>query len=158
MRVLFSPRAPVRAQEAGFTLVELMVSLVVLAIGIMGVAKLFIFSNHHSLYGNKELVAATLVQEIREKILSETFDDIPAVFDGVDTDLPPSITAPCQAWADHLGIQLGDEGRGVLDIILPGEDPEIYDRMFGVVITVYWPEAGDTKDLTMRFALSKVGQ
>ncbi|MBU1698858.1 MAG: prepilin-type N-terminal cleavage/methylation domain-containing protein, partial [Candidatus Eisenbacteria bacterium] len=52
-------------RQEGFTLVELMVSLLILSISIMGVARLFIFSNQHSLSGNKELVAASLIQEIR---------------------------------------------------------------------------------------------
>jgi prepilin-type N-terminal cleavage/methylation domain-containing protein len=146
-----------RAQE-GFTLVELLVGLVILAIGIMGIVRLFVFSNEHVIQGRKELVAASLVQEIREKILSETFEDIPSIFDGVDTDIPETVTQPCQAWAQHLAEQLGPGGRGRLDVILPGEDPAIYDNMLGIVIEVSWPAQGQTRSLTMHFALTKVGQ
>ncbi|MBU2692470.1 MAG: hypothetical protein KJ970_16235 [Candidatus Eisenbacteria bacterium] len=135
-----------------------MVSLLILSISIMGVARLFIFSNQHSLSGNKELVAASLIQEIREKILSETFDDIPSIFDGVDTNYDENIPVPCQAWAAHLAAQLGQDGRGRIEILEPGEEAAILDRMVGVVITISWPERGETNDLVMRFALSKVGQ
>jgi hypothetical protein len=135
-----------------------MVSLLILSIGILGIARIFIFSNQHSISGNKELAASSLIQEIREKILSETFDDIPSIFDGVDTQYPEEVPMPCEAWAGHLQDQLSGAGRGRIDIISSGEDPEILDRMIGVVITINWPEQGEVRELSMRFALSKVGQ
>jgi len=146
------------ADEAGFTLVELMVALMILSIGIMGIARLFVFSNQHALSGGNELEAVSLMQEIREKILSETFEDVPSIFDGVDTYYDEQIPVPCQDWAYHLESQLGSEGRGQIDIINPGEESEILTNMIGVAITISWPEKGQTHDISMRFAISKVGQ
>ncbi|MBD3334670.1 MAG: prepilin-type N-terminal cleavage/methylation domain-containing protein [Candidatus Eisenbacteria bacterium] len=144
--------------QAGFTLVELMVALVILAVGIMGIARLFIFSNHHALSSRKELVAESLIQEIREKVLSETFDDIPSIFDGVDTDYPGTITAPCQSWANHLADQLGDTGRGRINVDTDQEDAEVLDGMLGISFIITWLEEGQERDLQMRFLLTKVGQ
>jgi hypothetical protein len=138
-------------------MVELLVSLVILSVGIMGVAQLFNISSAHTMSGDKELAAASLVQEMREKILSETFDDVPSIFDGVDTAVENSVTEPCQAWAQHITDHLGVEGRGQIDVLEPDDDPEVLYGMLGAVITVSWPEQGETRDLTLRFVTTKIG-
>lgn len=144
-------------------MVELLVALIVFAIGVLGVARLFIFSNHHALASNKELVAASLMQEIREKILSVDFQKVPDTFHGVDTDVPGSIPTECQVWADNLSEQL-PSGRGQISIDTVGNfggghmDEDNTGRMLGVIITISWEDRGDADDLTMNFALCKVGQ
>lgn len=148
--------------QAGFTMVELLVALVVFAIGVLGVARLFIFSNHHALAGNKELVASSLAQEIREKILSVDHQDVQTIFHGVDTDVPTTIPPECQVWATHLAEQL-PSGRGQISVETShfGGGPMTEDssgRMLGVIITISWEDRGETDDLTMNFALCRVGQ
>jgi prepilin-type N-terminal cleavage/methylation domain-containing protein len=146
-----------RRSDAGFTLIELMIALFMLAIGILAVGRMFIMAQRHATYGRVETVAVSLAQEIREKMLSKDFDDLEALFDGVDTQVPGTVTAPCQLWAAHLATGLGATGRGRLTVRSPAEDPEIVDGMLTVLIDVSWLENGSTKSAAMHFSLSRMG-
>lgn len=150
-------KSPQRTR-AGFTLVELMVALVLLAIGLLAVGRLLIFSQHHAYHGRSETTAVSLAEEIREKMLSENFNDLPTIFDGVDTSVPGTVPTPCQPWADHLAGELGPSGSGRIEVFGPGEDPEITDGMYSVLIEVSWDQAGETKTVDLRFATSRMGQ
>ena len=144
--------------SAGFTLTEMMVALVIMAVGILAVGRLFIFSKDHAAYGRQETMAVALAEEIREKIMSDNFDDLITIFDGIDTDSPSSLTTPCQNWADHLEANLGGvEGRGQIEVMDETEDPEIVAGMVTVLITVSWVEGGKTDAVDMRFSISKMG-
>jgi len=142
----------------GFTLVEMMIALVVLAVGILGVGRLFIFSQHHAAYGREETQAVSLAEEIREKILSDNFDDLITIYDEVDTDNPSSITTPCQIWANHLADGLGGvSGRGQIQVYDESEDSEIVEGMRTIHITISWMEGGKDMAAEMRFSVSKMG-
>lgn len=143
--------------EAGFTLIELLVAVTILSIGILGIAQVFIVSNNHTMSGDKELAAASLAQEMREKILSETYTDVLSIFDNVDTNDPGSLTTPCQMWATHIANQLGESGRGQIDVIPDTEDPEVLPRMLGVSITLSWLETDEPKDMNLRFVITRMG-
>jgi prepilin-type N-terminal cleavage/methylation domain-containing protein len=141
----------------GFTLVELMVALFILSIGILSVARLFIFSQRHAFHGRTETQATALAEEIREKILSENFDDLVSIFDGVDTSVPGTVTIPCQPWAAHLANGLGQGGRGRIQVLRPFEDPEIVDGMLTVEIEISWDESGQERTLPLRFSVAQMG-
>lgn len=149
-------RARARRRE-GFTLVELLVALSILSTGILSVAQLFIFSQRHAHGGRSETQATALAEEIREKVMSENFDDLVSIFDGVDTNVPSSITLPCQEWATHLEDRLGTEARGQLQVLEPFEDPEIVTGMLTVVVTVSWQESGQARSLPLRFSVAQIG-
>ncbi len=152
-------RRPLRLRASdGFTLTEMMVALVIMAVGILAVGRMFIFSKDHAAYGRQETMAVALAEEIREKIMSDNFDDLITIFDGVDTDNPGSLTTPCQTWAQHLQANLGGVGgRGRIQVLDETEDPEIVAGMVTVVITIAWEEAGQTEAVDMRFSISKMG-
>lgn len=143
--------------EAGFTLTELMVALVILAVGILSAGSLFVFSQRHAFSGRTETMAACLAEEIREKILSENFEDIQTIFDGVDTKYPETVTLPCQDWANHLTQGLGPSGRGILQVMHDDEDPDITDGMLSLVIDVSWQEGNQRPEVVLRFAISQMG-
>ncbi|MCK4303238.1 MAG: prepilin-type N-terminal cleavage/methylation domain-containing protein [Candidatus Eisenbacteria sp.] len=151
------PRTLPTNATAGFTLVELMIALAVLGIGIMAAGRLFVFAQHHASYGREETMAVSLSQEIREKILSDNYDDIVSIFDNVDTDDPGSIPTPCQIWATHVTEGLGSAGRGTVEVFDDAQDPEISDGMLTILITISWLEDGHTQALEMRFSISKMG-
>ena len=142
---------------AGFTMTEMLIALTILSVGILSVGRLFIFSQRHAYYGRAETTAVSLAEEIREKIMSDNYDDLITIFNGVDTDNPGSITLPCQLWADHLTQQLGASGRGEVSILDHTQDADITEGMVTVVITISWEESGETRSIDMRFAVSKVG-
>jgi prepilin-type N-terminal cleavage/methylation domain-containing protein len=152
-------RRPLRLRGSdGFTLTEMMVALVIMAVGILSVGRLFIFSKDHAAYGRQETRAVALAEEIREKIMSDNFDDLITIFDGVDTDNPGSLTTPCQTWAQHLDDNLGGVGgRGRIQVLDETQDPEIVAGMVTVIITITWEEAGRTETVDMRFSISKMG-
>jgi hypothetical protein len=139
------------------TLVELMVALFLLSVGILAVSRLFIFSQRHAFHGRTETQATALAEEIREKILSENFDDLVTIFDGVDTQIPETVTTPCQTWAGHLEQGIGPTGHGRIQVLTPLEDPEIVDGMVTVVIEISWEESGQERSLPVRFSISKMG-
>jgi prepilin-type N-terminal cleavage/methylation domain-containing protein len=156
-RPLPRPR-PRPLATAGFTLVELMVSLVLLALGLLAIGQLLIFSHHHAFHGRTETTAVSLAEEIREKILSENFNDLPSIFDGVDTSVPGTVTTPCQTWANHLAEELGPSGVGRIEVYGPGEDVEISTGMYSVAIEVGWEQSGEAKAVNVRFATSRMGR
>ena len=149
-------RRSTRAAQ-GFTLVELLVALTFLAVGIMSVGRLIVFAQKHAAYGRAETMAVSLAEEIREKILSDNFDDLKTIFDGVDTADPSTLTTPCEDWANHLAADLGPSGRGTISILDHTQDPEIFEGMLTVVIDISWEEDGETKHVGMRFSISKMG-
>jgi prepilin-type N-terminal cleavage/methylation domain-containing protein len=151
-----APRARGRRRN-GFTLVELLVALFILSIGILSIARLLVFSQHHAFHGRTETQATALAEEIREKILSENFDDLVTIFDGVDTELPGTVTVPCQEWAAHLGARLGFDGRGRVQVLEPFEDPDIVDGMRTVVVEITWLESGQERSLPLRFSVTQMG-
>jgi len=141
----------------GFTLVELLVALLMLSIGLLGVGRLLIFSQHHAYHGRSETTAVTLAEEIREKILSEEFPDLVSMFDGVDTSQPSTVTLPCAPWAAHVAAQLGPTGKGSIEVLEPAEDPEITTGMITVVVSVSWDQDGMTKSVPLRFSTCRMG-
>lgn len=143
--------------EAGFTLVELMVAMMIMAVGLLSAGSLFVFSQRHAFHGRTETMAVCLAEEIREKILSENFDDIKSIFDNADTDIPESLPLPCTDWAGHVHEGLGQSGRGTVQVLDYDEDPEITSGMRTVVIVIYWQESAETAQVQLRFSVAQVG-
>ncbi len=146
-----------RARAGGFTLVELLIAVTLLAIGILSVGQIFAVSGQNAAFGRTETEAVCLAREIQEKILSESYDQVASMFDGVDTDNPASVTVPCQTWASHLHSQLGASGRGTISVRDPITDPSLLDGMLSVHIEVSWLMRGDTMSVPLDFAVTSIG-
>ena len=52
--------------QAGFTLVEMLVSITILAIGILALGQVFAVSNQNASFGRTETLAVSLAREIQE--------------------------------------------------------------------------------------------
>jgi prepilin-type N-terminal cleavage/methylation domain-containing protein len=157
MRHLVNPHPRQPHNEQGFTLVELMVALMVLVVGILGVGQIFAVSSRSAAIGRTETTAVSLAREIEEKILSEDVEQVAAIFDGVDTADPGSVTLPCQAWAAHVAAQLGQNGRGSITVLDADSDPTLLPGMFSVLVEVSWLSQGDTLTVPLRFAITDIG-
>jgi hypothetical protein len=138
-------------------LVELMVALVVLAVGILAVGQLLVTSRRHAVYGRHETMAVSLTQEIKERILSENFDDVRSIFDNLDTSDPNTINGSSDEWANHLNDLLGVNGRGTVDVIDNTEDVTVPDGMYRIEINISWVEGPAARDLPHTFMVTKVG-
>lgn len=155
-RLPLPPSRPAR-DERGFTLIELMISVFLLVIGVLGISQVFALSNRHTSNARLETEANNLVQEIREKVMSETFDDIESIFDGIDTEDEDSIPLPAQDWAEHVLERLGPGARGRVAITPSEEDPDLPDGMVRVQILLNWNEASGLIELPMEFLVAKIG-
>jgi len=134
-----------------------MIALVILAVGILGVGQIFAVSGRNAAMGRAETTAVSLAREIQEKIMSESVDQVPMVFDGVDTTEPSTVTLPCEEWAAHISEQLGPGASGRLDVFDSDSDEEILPGMFSVLVRISWPSRGDTLTLPLRFAITDIG-
>lgn len=144
--------------EAGFTLVELMISVFLLTVGVLAVSQVFVIADRHTSFAREETVAVTLAREIQEKILSETFSDIDQIFDGVDTNDPQSLTEPSELWGEHVAERLGSTGRGVVEVTTYEEDPgAVPYGMVSVLVTMSWYEGSSEVSVPVRFNIAKIG-
>jgi hypothetical protein len=133
-----------------------MVAVFLLTIGLLGISQVFSVSSQHTMNSRKETVANSLAQEIREKIMSETFADVQSIFDGIDTN-SETIPGPAQDWAGHVRDRLGIGARGQVDVQTPNERADLEDGMLAVVITLTWYEGTNTVELPFEFAIAKIG-
>jgi len=145
------------ARDAGFSLIELLVATTILAVGILSIGQIFAISSRNASYGRTETTAVALAREIEEKILSESVDQVQAMFDDVDTTNPGTVTVPCQVWAEHLSDQLGPTGRGRIRVRDPVEDPTLLQGMFSVWVEVSWVMHSDTLRVPLHFAITDIG-
>lgn len=142
--------------DEGFSLVEMLVALTLLAVGLLGVGQIFAFSSRSAGMGRMETAAVSLARELEEKALSAEYADVLATFDGVDTDDPGTVTAPCQEWAAHVADQLGPTGRGQVTVFDHTTDADIRNGMLSVEVRMSWITAGDTIFVPIRFGITDV--
>jgi type II secretory pathway pseudopilin PulG len=145
------------ASEAGFTLLELLVAVMFLSVGILGIAQVFAAADRHTASSRQETTATSLAEEIREKIMSEAFDHVYSIFNGVDTSVPSTISLPASDWAQHLQERLGPDGRGTIQVGRHEEDPTIGPGLVVVTVTEYWTERGHQISLPVQFAIANTG-
>jgi len=150
------PTKPLRS-EAGFSLVDMMVALIIFSIGILSVGQLSITARRHSSYGREETMAVSLAQEIKEKIFSENFDDVKSIFDDVDTSDPETINDSCDDWANHVADMFGTNGYGTIDVVDSSEDASLPDDFYQVRVDIVWTSGPNTHQVPMIWMMSKVG-
>ena len=66
-------RPPVRGDQSGFTLIEALVAIVVLAVGLIAVTNLLVIAAASNTVGNHSTAAATAASETMERLKSRTF-------------------------------------------------------------------------------------
>jgi Tfp pilus assembly protein PilV len=146
-----------RKGAGGFTLVELLIAVMFLSVGVLAMAQVFAAADRHAAHSREETIAVALIQEIREKIMSETYADIMSIFNGVDTASSGSISLPASEWAQHVTQRLGTSGRGRIQVWNHASEPSLADGLLDVRITVSWREGSHTITFPLRFLIAKIG-
>jgi len=77
-------------RQDGFTLIEMMIAIVVLSVGLLGLAKLQITAIHGNTQTNNSTVAAALAQQIYEDVAARRGDDPLFASAQTDADWPDS--------------------------------------------------------------------
>jgi type IV pilus assembly protein PilV len=151
-----------RVKQTGFTMVEVLVALVVLAIGLLGIAALYLNSlqsGRTAIYRTQAVnLAADLADRIRANRTAQAaygtlFADAEVEVAGcyttggcIDTDLASSDLA---RWKGTVA-QLLPNGQGQVVVTLPvavGE-PTNY------VVTVQWAEVGEAQPVTFQIGFA----
>jgi type IV pilus assembly protein PilV len=95
MTILKHQSQPSLARHAGFTLVEVLVSLVVLAIGLLGIAKLMLFSSHSNDSAYLRSQATSLAYEILDDMRANRQEAIFAGTYNIAAAVPAVPAATC---------------------------------------------------------------
>jgi type IV pilus assembly protein PilV len=151
-----------RIKQSGFTMVEVLVALVVLAIGLLGIAALYLNSlqsGRTAIYRTQAVnLAADLADRIRANRTAQAaygtlFADAEVEVAGcyttggcIDTDLASTDLA---RWKGTLA-QLLPNGQGQVVVTLPvaAGEPANY------VVTVQWAEVGEAAPVTFQIGFA----
>lgn len=150
--------------QNGFTMVETLVALVVLAIGMLGIAALYLNSlqaGRSAIYRTEAVnLAADLADRIRANraaiagygnVYADPFVAVPACYTTAGCTAGDLATTDLSGWKADLALQLPNgQGQVVVNPLgppLPGE-PNNY------VITVQWVEAGEAIPVTFQIGFA----
>lgn len=147
-----------RLSGRGFTLVEVLVALVVMSVGMLGIAALYLEGLRAGRTALYRTTAVTLAADMADRIRANSSAGIAYAGTGPGAD-GGCVNGPadCSAvdladddwfdWNNQLGVQLPEGSAG--EITVAGAAPAIY------TITVEWPEIGqdDPATYTLRVRL-----
>lgn len=144
--------------ESGFTMVEVLVALVVLAIGLLGIAALYLSSLQAGRTAIYRTEAVTLAADIADRIrvnrsaqaaYNATFDDKKVAVDecastGSCTDAELAATDLAN-WKQAIAERL-PEGEGQVAVVAPVgvDEPASY------VVSIRWTELGENDPITFQ--------
>ena len=148
--------------QSGFTMVETLVALVVLAIGMLGIAALYLNSlqaGRTAIYRTEAVnLAADLADRIRTNrtavagyanVYADGFVDVPACYTTAGCTPAQLATADLSRWKVDLA-QLLPNGQGQVVVTLPvaAGEPSSY------VVTVRWAEAGEVNPVSYQIGFA----
>jgi type IV pilus assembly protein PilV len=149
-----------RIRESGFTMVEVLVALVVLAIGLLGIAALYLNSLQSGRTAIYRTQAVTLAADLADRIrMNRTAQaSYATLFADAEAAVPACITTGGCSDADLAATDLSNwkaelaqalpNGQGQVAVTLPAAagQPTNY------VITVRWAEVGEAAPVTFQLA------
>jgi len=149
-------RIPAAASACGFSMVEALVALVVLGVGMLGIASLYVTTLRSSGSAISRMQAVNLASDLGDRIranpLAGTAYEINGAAPepaekciGKDKDCSPQEMAAHDLyyWQEQIEQTLGPTGAGTVDV--DENTPVIGMRRY--TITVSWKEPGEDEDL-----------
>jgi type IV pilus assembly protein PilV len=145
----------------GFTLVEVLVALVVLSVGLLGIAALLLNSLQGSRTALERTHAVTLAADMAERIRSNR--SAGNAYDTTDGTVAPALSATCEQAAstcDAATMASNDLKRwqDAIATLLPGGSGTIgvegiTPTLNRYTITVTWTQSGETPPVTYTFSV-----
>lgn len=148
--------------QKGFTMIEVLVALVVLAIGMLGIAALYLNSlqaGRSAIYRTEAVnLAADLADRIRanrtalagySNVYADAFAAVPACFTTAGCTPAQLATSDLSRWKADLALQLPNgQGQVVVTPAVAAGEPTTY------VVTVRWAEVGEVNPVTFQIGFA----
>lgn len=129
-----------RSGDAGFTLVEVMLSLFLLSIAVLTLLSMFTYGTRSIVQGKKRTEATYIGQIMLERLTNDTLEHV-AAFNGVNTNNQstyPAGTAEraaVQEWKNIMQTKLHSTAFGT--VVIQNSVP--VEGMTHITVTVCWP-------------------
>ncbi len=142
----------------GFSLVELMISMVMISVGLLAMSNLFLASIEHSKQGRHDMAALNTANEILERIHAVPYDEAFDLFNGVDTTVPASIPVEARNWAAHVYDELGPTGSIRVNFYRKADKVSITSNgIMEVEVLARWTERGRPRTMKTSTYLVRMG-
>jgi len=147
-----------RSSQSGFTMVEVLVALVVLAIGLLGIAALYLNSLQAGRTAVYRTEAVTLAADLADRIrMNRTAQGAyGTLFADAEVAVPACATTGGCSDADLAATDLSDWKASVAQLLPNGEGqvavtlPVALDEPTTYVVTVRWAEVGEVAPVTFQ--------
>lgn len=144
----------IRKNQSGFTLIEVMIAITILAIGILGVAKMQISAMQGNSYASGLTEATSFAQNKMEELASLAYDDTDLDDDDGDEPMPDNYigdgTSGLDDTANPDGSQTGSGATGIIYTIfwnIAVDDPAPNAKHIRVI--VQWQQKGTTRKVIL---------
>lgn len=121
-------RTTAHGRDAGFTMIEVMVSLAIFAIGMLGISSMQLMGLRANVYTDQYSTATRLAMEMLERVNNYALNSLN--FDNGAFQLPGIALA---GWQDKITAELGDDASGTTGIAY---NP--VTRLNTVTVAVQW--------------------
>ncbi|HEX9593882.1 MAG TPA: prepilin-type N-terminal cleavage/methylation domain-containing protein [bacterium] len=115
-------------RDAGFTMIEVMVSLAIFAIGMLGISSMQLMGLRANVYTDQYSTATRLAMEMLERVNNYALNSLN--FDNGAFQLPGIALA---GWQDKITAELGDDASGTTGIAY-----DAVTRLNTVTVAVQW--------------------
>ncbi len=147
-----------RRGEEGFSLIEVVLALGLLATVLISVASLFILGGKQVKNGKSTTTAAVITHEIMEVIEQQAYSVTYTYFGGTDSSTSLSVSTTtagnnANQWQAEIASKLGPQAAGTIAVTPLGSASPLNmgnSLALQVKVTVTWNELGRTRNVTLQ--------